>query len=132
MSKSNFVSSLLGKRLDAEVPLEEVARSIDSHMSRRWKSGSLPAIFCASSQTSECTPSTGFQWNLTKVDLPSALTSRNVWTPKPSIMAEAARNGAVAHDPHDHVHRLGRQRDEVVERVVGGRRPAGSRCSARA
>ena len=32
----------------------------------------------ASSQTSELTPLTGFQWNLTKRDLPSALTSRKV------------------------------------------------------
>jgi hypothetical protein len=28
----------------------------------------------------------GFQWNLTKVDLPAALTSRKVWTPKPSMV----------------------------------------------
>ena len=27
----------------------------------------------------------GFQWNFTKVDSPPALTSRNVWTPKPSM-----------------------------------------------
>ena len=57
-----------------------------SHRSRRWKSGSLPEIFCASSQASECTPSSGFQWNFTKRDLPSALTKRKVWTPKPSII----------------------------------------------
>ena len=31
-------------------------------------------------------PSFGFQWNLTKVDLPFALTSRKVWMPKPSII----------------------------------------------
>ena len=43
--------------------------SMASQRSRRWKSGSFPAIFWASSQTSECTPSKGFQWNLTKVDL---------------------------------------------------------------
>jgi hypothetical protein len=32
------------------------------------------------------------------------------------------RQGAVGHDPHDHVHRLGRERDEVPEGVVRGRR----------
>ena len=30
-------------------------------------------------------PSFGFQWNLTNVDRPSALTRRNVCTPKPSM-----------------------------------------------
>ena len=57
-----------------------------SQRSRRWKSGSLPEIFCASSQTTEWTPSSGFQWNLTKRALPRSLTKRKVWTPKPSII----------------------------------------------
>ena len=52
------------------------------------KSGSLPEISCASSQTSEQTPFSGFQWNFTKRDTPSALTRRKVWTPKPSIVAK--------------------------------------------
>ena len=56
-----------------------------SHRSRRWKSGSAPLIFSASFQTTDCRPCFGFQWNLTNVDFPSALTSRNVWTPKPSM-----------------------------------------------
>ena len=46
----------------------------------------MPPISCASSQTRECTPSFGFQWNFTSVVAPSALTSRKVWTPKPSII----------------------------------------------
>jgi hypothetical protein len=33
--------------------------------------------------------------------------------------AERPRDGPVRHDPHDHVHRLGHQRDEVPEVVVG-------------
>ena len=33
--------------------------------------------------------------------------------------AEGARDRPVGHDPHDHVHALGRQRDEVPEVVVG-------------
>ena len=45
----------------------------------------MPLIFSASFHTTDCMPSFGFQWNLTKVDLPSALTSRKVWTPNPSI-----------------------------------------------
>jgi hypothetical protein len=35
---------------------------------------------------SEAAPIVGRQWNFTNVDSPDALTSRNVWTPKPSIM----------------------------------------------
>ncbi len=60
--------------------------SMASARSRRWKSGSTPPAICASSQTWECTPSLGFQWNFTRVVAPSALTSRKVWTPKPSIV----------------------------------------------
>ena len=56
-----------------------------SHRSRRWKSGSAPLILSASFHTTDCMPSFGFQWNFTKVERPSALTSRKVWTPKPSM-----------------------------------------------
>ncbi len=57
-----------------------------SHRSRRWKSESAPEIFTASSQTSECVPASGFQWNFTNRDSPAALTKRKVCTPKPCIM----------------------------------------------
>ena len=55
------------------------------HRSRRWKSGSAPLIFTASFHTTDCNPCFGFQWNLTKVDLPAAFTRRKVWTPNPSM-----------------------------------------------
>ena len=55
-------------------------------MSRRRKSGSAPAILTASSQTVDCSPSLGRQWNLTKVDSPGSSMSRKLWTPKPSII----------------------------------------------
>ena len=57
-----------------------------SARSRRWKSGSVPASIWASSQVSECTPRTGFQWNFTSEVSPASLTQRKVWTPKPSIV----------------------------------------------
>ncbi len=60
--------------------------SMPSAMSRRWKSGSTPAVIWASSHTNEWTPATGFQCHFTKLVSPLALTSRNVWTPKPSIV----------------------------------------------
>ncbi len=34
--------------------------------------------------------------------------------------AEAPRNGAVGHDPHDHMHGFRREGDEVPKGVVGG------------
>ncbi len=42
-------------------------------------------ILTASFQTTDCRPSFGFQWNLTKVDWPSSSRKRKVWTPKPSM-----------------------------------------------
>ena len=54
---------------------------------RRWRARcSAPAIFTASSQTSECVPSFGSQWNLTKCECPCSFTKRNVCTPNPCIM----------------------------------------------
>ena len=41
---------------------------------------------------------------------------------KPFHEAEAARNRAIGHDPHDHVHRLRAQADEVPEIVMRGLR----------
>ena len=46
--------------------------------------------------------------------------------------AVAARDGAVGHHPHQHVRRLGHQRDEVPERVVRRRRLRHARGAARA
>ena len=59
--------------------------SIASQRSRRWKSGSAPLIVTASSHSTDCTPSFGFQWNFTKLDFPSAVSSRKVCTPNPSM-----------------------------------------------
>ena len=42
-------------------------------------------ILTASFHTTDCSPALGFQWNLTNVDRPSALTSRKVCTPNPSM-----------------------------------------------
>ena len=78
-------ANVVVEELDAELPLGEVARLIASQRSRRWKSGSAPLILTASFHTTDCMPCFGFQWNLTNVDFPSALTKRKVWTPKPSM-----------------------------------------------
>ena len=79
----------------------------------------MPLMIWASSHTSEWTPCLGFQWNFTRVVLPSALT-------KPErVDAEAfhgpvgAGDAAVGHVPHGVGLRLGVQGDEVPERVVG-------------
>lgn len=60
--------------------------SMASHRSFRWKSGSCPAIFNASSHTRLCTPSSGVQWNLTKWRSPFLLIRVKVLTPNPCIM----------------------------------------------
>ncbi len=83
---SNVCSGLSGNVWMPSSHCGYAPASIASARSRRWKSGSTPPVICASSHTRECTPSFGFQWNFTSVVAPSALTSRKVWTPKPSIM----------------------------------------------
>ena len=104
--------------------------SIASNRSRRWKSGSAPAIFTASSHIVDCRPSSGRQWNLTKVDLPSASSRRKLCTPKPSIMR--SERGMVRSDM---IHMtmcidFGRERDEVPEGVVRASPTAESRGRA--
>ena len=82
----------------------------------------MPPSFCDSSHTSECTPAAGFQWNFTRLVLPLALTSRNVWTPKPSMVRKAR---GIARSDIAHISMWvdsGVQRHEVPERVVGGLR----------
>ena len=96
--------------------------SIASHKSRRWKSASAPAILTASSQSSECVPASGDQWNLQKTDSPSRVHEPEAVHAEALHHAVAARDRAVAHDPHLHVHRLGHQRHEIPERVVRARR----------
>ena len=60
----------------------------------------------------------GRQWNLTKVDLPSALTSSEGMDSEPLHHPERARDGSIGHDPEDHVHALRQERDEIPERVM--------------
>ena len=83
---ANICSGLSSKTWMPSSHSGNAPASIASARSRRWKSGSMPSISCASSHVRECTPSFGFQWNFTSDVSPSALTSRKVWTPKPSII----------------------------------------------
>ena len=116
--EAEFVLVLLLDDLETELPFGEVA-PLDrlpevAAVEVRVFAGDLLGLF--PHERANALP--GFQWNFTKRDLPCALTSRKVWTPKPSIIAKAARDGAIAHHPHQHVGALGRQRDEVPEGVV--------------
>ena len=118
---------LLGERvveeLHARAPTRGSRRpAMASHRSRRWKSGSAPLILTASFQTTDCRPCFGFQWNLTKVDLPCGVDQPEGVDAEALHEAERPRDRPVGHDPHDHVHALGRERDEVPDVVVGGRR----------
>ena len=116
-SASSSVNSCTANSHSGNAP-----ESIASNRSRRWKSLSASCNLTASSQTGDCRPSFGRQWKLTKVDSPLALTSRKLWTPKPSIIRKRPRDGAVAHRPHHHMQGFRGQRDEIPERVVRARR----------
>ena len=71
---------------------------------------------------SECTPATGFQWNFTKRRLALGIDETEGVNAEALHHPEAARDGAVLHQPHQHVRALRLQRHEVPERVVGRRR----------
>lgn len=77
-SKSNLNSSSSGINWKPSSYSGKSPASMASHNSRRWKSGSRPVSFCASSQTSEALPASGFQWKRTNVAFPSALIRRKV------------------------------------------------------
>ena len=96
--------------------------SMASHRSRRWKSESAPEILTASSQTSECVPAAGVQWNLTKCDSPRGVHQAVGVHAEALHGAIAARDRAIGHRPHQHVGDLRHQRREVPERVVRGPR----------
>ena len=65
-------------------------------------------------------PATGFQWNLTSVVVPGLVDEAEGVDAEALHRPVRAGDGPVGHHPHEHVGRLGLQRDEVPERVVGG------------
>ena len=121
-SNSNFSANASSNSCSPSSHSGKSPASMASHRSRRWKSGSAPLIFTASFQTTDCSPSFGFQWNLTNVDLPVGVDQPEGVDAEALHEAERARDRPVGHDPHDHVHALGRERDEVPEVVVRGLR----------
>src|SRR5262245_46934980 len=92
--------------------------SIASHRSRRWKSGSAPEIFTASSHTSECVPAIGFQWTFAEDALPVGVYEPERVDSEALHHPVAARDRTVGHGPHEHVRRLRHERHEVPECVV--------------
>ena len=74
----------LVEHLDAEVPLRIVARVDRVPHVAAMEVGVHP-VDLERLVPDRLQPSEGFQWNLTKCALPSALTSRKVCTPKPSM-----------------------------------------------
>ena len=84
--EQELVGELLVEYLQSELPFREVPGGDRVPTGpARWKSGSAPLILTASFHSTDCRPCVGFQWNLTNVAAPSALTSWKVWTPKPSM-----------------------------------------------
>ena len=95
-SKGNLAASASENSCTANSHSGKLPAWIASKRSRRWKSGSAPAILTVSSHTVDCKPSFGRQWNLTKVESPASLRSRKLWMPKPSIMR--SERGSVRSD----------------------------------
>ena len=75
-------------------------------------------ILTASSHTSECVPRSGFQWNLQNVDSALGIDQPEGMHAKALHHSIAARDGAVGHDPHQHVGGFGHQGDKIPEGVV--------------
>ncbi len=96
---------------------------IASHRSRRWKSGSAPLIFTASSHTTDCRPPLRLPVELHERRLARPRsTNRKVWTPKPSMNRNER---GIARSDIAHISMWvdsGMQRHEVPEVVVRGLR----------
>ena len=89
-----------------------------SHRSRRWKSGSAPLILTASFQTTDWTPLLRLPVELDEGRLSPGVDQAEGVDAEAFHEPERPGQGPVGHDPHDHVHALGRERDEVPEVVV--------------
>ena len=85
---------------------------------RRCRSGSAPLVFTASFQVFDCSPSLRLPEELDEGRLALGVHEPEGVHAEPLHRGERARDGAVRHDPHDHVHRFRRQRDVVPEIVV--------------
>ena len=118
-----LVGEVLVEQLQAELPLRD-SRPVwmASQRSRRWKSG-IGAV-----DLDRLVPDHRLQARLRlPVELDEGRLAVGVDQAE-GVDAEAlheaerARDGPVGHDPHDHVHAFGRQRDEVPEVVVRGLR----------
>src|SRR6185295_17121305 len=84
--ESQTVGLLLRKQLKRQFPLGEIPAVDRFPQIAAVEIGVCPLIFNASSQTTDCMPSLGRQWNLTNIERSFPSTSRKVWTPKPSII----------------------------------------------
>ncbi len=121
--EGQLVGGLLVEHLEGQLPFREVA-AVDRVPQIAPVEVGIRAADLARPRPRprELEPCTGRQWNFTKVDLPAALTSRKVWTPKPSIM-RSERGMARSDIAHMTMcMALRHQRDEIPERVVRGGR----------
>ena len=89
-----------------------------SARSRRWKSGSAPAAICASSQVRRVHPCGRLPVELHQGGGAVGRHQPERVDAETLHRAVRARDGAVGHDPHEHVGGLGVQRHEIPERVV--------------
>ena len=105
-SKSKLSANSWSKSCSCSSHSGKLPDWIAFHRSRRWKSGSAPLILTASFQTTDCMPSFGFQMEFDEGGFVLGVDQAEGVDAKTLHEAERARDGAVRHDPHDHVHRF--------------------------
>lgn len=142
MSKPNASAWLSSTTCTARSHSGPLPDAIAFQRSRRWKSAFFPFKTWASSQRKLALPCFDFQCHLMSLDVPSSVTIRKVWTPKPSWIwiqqcfshnrrltflrtyhvTVRADNTKARHGPHECVKGRGLRTKEVPSRVVGSGR----------
>ena len=120
-SKSNACSSFSSTICTPSSHSGKSPLSMASHRSRRWKSGILAGDLLRLVPHHRVHAEQRLPVELDEARLALGVDEAEGVDAEAFHHAQAARDGPVRHDPHDHVHRLGHERDEVPERVVGGR-----------
>ena len=98
-SNGNASASSCGEQLHRQLPLREGAGLDRLEQVAAVEVGVGAGIFTASSQTVDCRPSFGRQWNFTKVDPPLCVEQPEAVHAEAFDHPQRARDGAVATSP---------------------------------
>ena len=117
-----LLGKLLVEHLDAEVPLRIVARVDRIPHVAAMEVGIHPVDLERLVPDHRLQPERGLPVELDEMRLALGIDQPEGMYAEAFHEAEATRDRAVGHDPHDHVHRFGAERDEVPEIVMRGLR----------